>query len=83
MVAGLLLAAGAGRRYGMPKALVDGGAWLRRAVDVPALVEALKLDLAYLGAMGSRKTHRKPGGSPARGGRGRRAAQETRLADRA
>jgi nicotine blue oxidoreductase len=32
MVAGLLLAAGAGRRYGMPKALVEGGAWLRRAV---------------------------------------------------
>jgi hypothetical protein len=32
MVAGLLLAAGAGRRYGMPKALVDGGAWVRRAV---------------------------------------------------
>jgi len=32
MIAGLLLAAGAGRRYGMPKALVDGGAWLRRAV---------------------------------------------------
>lgn len=31
-VAGLLLAAGAGRRYGMPKALVDGGAWLRHAV---------------------------------------------------
>ncbi|MBW0009064.1 MAG: NTP transferase domain-containing protein, partial [Pseudonocardiales bacterium] len=32
MIAGLLLAAGAGRRYGMPKALVDDGAWLRRAV---------------------------------------------------
>jgi CTP:molybdopterin cytidylyltransferase MocA len=32
MIAGLLLAAGAGRRYGMPKALVDGGAWIRRAV---------------------------------------------------
>lgn len=32
MVAGLVLAAGAGRRYGMPKALVGGGAWLRRAV---------------------------------------------------
>jgi CTP:molybdopterin cytidylyltransferase MocA len=32
MIAGLLLAAGAGRRYGMPKALVEGGAWLRRAV---------------------------------------------------
>lgn len=32
MIAGLLLAAGAGRRYGMPKALVDGGAWMRRAV---------------------------------------------------
>jgi CTP:molybdopterin cytidylyltransferase MocA len=34
MIAGLLLAAGAGRRYGMPKALVDGGAWLRRSVAV-------------------------------------------------
>ncbi|HET9257761.1 MAG TPA: nucleotidyltransferase family protein [Pseudonocardiaceae bacterium] len=33
MIAGLLLAAGAGRRYGMPKALVDGGAWLRRSVS--------------------------------------------------
>jgi nicotine blue oxidoreductase len=32
MIAGLLLAAGAGRRYGMPKALVEGGAWLRRSV---------------------------------------------------
>jgi CTP:molybdopterin cytidylyltransferase MocA len=32
MIAGLLLAAGAGRRYGVPKALVEGGAWLRRAV---------------------------------------------------
>lgn len=32
MIAGLLLAAGAGRRYGMPKALVGDGAWLRRAV---------------------------------------------------
>lgn len=31
-VAGLLLAAGAGRRYGMPKALVDDGGWLRRSV---------------------------------------------------
>src|SRR5262249_9228484 len=32
MIAALLLAAGAGRRYGMPKAFVDGGAWLRRWV---------------------------------------------------
>jgi CTP:molybdopterin cytidylyltransferase MocA len=32
MIAGLLLAAGAGRRYGMPKALAEGGAWMRRAV---------------------------------------------------
>lgn len=32
MIAGLLLAAGAGRRYGMPKALVEDGGWLRRAV---------------------------------------------------
>ena len=36
MIAGLLLAAGAGRRYGMPKALVDDGAWLRRAVTTLA-----------------------------------------------
>jgi CTP:molybdopterin cytidylyltransferase MocA len=36
MIAGLLLAAGAGRRYGMPKALVDGGAWLRHAIAVLA-----------------------------------------------
>jgi len=36
-VAGVLLAAGAGRRYGMPKALVGEGEWLRRAVG--ALVE--------------------------------------------
>jgi CTP:molybdopterin cytidylyltransferase MocA len=32
VIAGLLLAAGAGRRYGMPKALAEEGAWLRRAV---------------------------------------------------
>jgi len=30
--AGLLLAAGAGRRYGLPKALAHGGEWLRRAL---------------------------------------------------
>lgn len=36
MIAGLLLAAGAGRRYGMPKALVEDGAWLRRSVAVLA-----------------------------------------------
>ena len=35
-VTGLLLAAGAGRRFGRPKALVDdgGGPWVLRAVDV-------------------------------------------------
>lgn len=32
MAAGLLLAAGAGRRYGLPKALAEDGAWLRRSV---------------------------------------------------
>ncbi|HEY3261207.1 MAG TPA: NTP transferase domain-containing protein [Pseudonocardiaceae bacterium] len=32
MTAGLLLAAGAGRRYGGPKALAHGGEWLRRAL---------------------------------------------------
>lgn len=36
-VAGLLLAAGAGRRFGGPKALVEGGRWLRQSLD--ALVE--------------------------------------------
>lgn len=35
-VAGVLLAAGAGRRYGMPKALVDDGGWLRRSVGALA-----------------------------------------------
>lgn len=34
MIAGLLLAAGAGRRYGKPKALAEDGAWLRRSVAV-------------------------------------------------
>ena len=33
-MAGLLLAAGAGRRFGQPKALAHGGLWLRRSVDV-------------------------------------------------
>ncbi|MFF0528577.1 NTP transferase domain-containing protein [Nocardia amikacinitolerans] len=31
--AGIVLAAGAGTRYGRPKALAEGGAWLRAAVD--------------------------------------------------
>ncbi len=35
-MSGLLLAAGAGRRYGMPKALVDDGGWLRRSVTALA-----------------------------------------------
>ncbi|HYO03138.1 MAG TPA: NTP transferase domain-containing protein [Mycobacterium sp.] len=35
-VAGVVLAAGAGSRYGMPKALADQGEWLRRAVDALA-----------------------------------------------
>ncbi|MBX7435267.1 NTP transferase domain-containing protein [Mycobacterium sp. Y57] len=33
---GVLLAAGAGSRYGMPKVLADGGAWLRLAVSALA-----------------------------------------------
>ncbi|SDU52583.1 nucleotidyltransferase family protein [Gordonia westfalica] len=32
-VLGVVLAAGAGTRYGMPKILADGGAWLRTATD--------------------------------------------------
>jgi CTP:molybdopterin cytidylyltransferase MocA len=35
-VAGVLLAAGAGIRYGKPKVLVEQGAWLRLAVDALA-----------------------------------------------
>jgi nicotine blue oxidoreductase len=31
-VTGIVLAAGAGTRYGMPKVLADEGGWLRRAV---------------------------------------------------
>ena len=38
--AGIVLAAGAGTRYGMPKALAEDGAWLRAAAsgfaDAPA-----------------------------------------------
>jgi CTP:molybdopterin cytidylyltransferase MocA len=32
LAAGVLLAAGAGTRYGMPKVLAEGGQWLQRAV---------------------------------------------------
>jgi CTP:molybdopterin cytidylyltransferase MocA len=35
-VAGVLLAAGAGTRYGMPKVLAEGGDWLRAAVTALA-----------------------------------------------
>jgi CTP:molybdopterin cytidylyltransferase MocA len=35
-VAGVLLAAGAGKRFGMPKVLADQGDWLRAAVDALA-----------------------------------------------
>ncbi|MCV7068588.1 NTP transferase domain-containing protein, partial [Mycolicibacterium farcinogenes] len=31
-VAGVVLAAGAGRRFGMPKVLAEDGAWLKQAV---------------------------------------------------
>ena len=34
--AGVLLAAGAGTRYGMPKVLAEGGDWLRAAVTALA-----------------------------------------------
>ena len=40
--AGVLLAAGAGTRFGMPKVLAERGAWLRAAVvDVPAPARAV------------------------------------------
>lgn len=35
-VVGILLAAGGGRRYGMPKALAEGGAWLAHGVGALA-----------------------------------------------
>lgn len=35
-VAGVVLAAGAGTRFGMPKVLAEQGEWLRRAVDALA-----------------------------------------------
>jgi nicotine blue oxidoreductase len=35
-VAGIVLAAGAGTRFGMPKVLAEQGEWLRRAVDALA-----------------------------------------------
>jgi len=33
VVVGIVLAAGAGTRYGRPKALAEGGAWLRAAIE--------------------------------------------------
>lgn len=54
-VAGLVLAAGAGSRYGMPKALVRDGAghtWLQRAVDVLAEAGCSPV-IVVLGACGS------------------------------
>lgn len=41
MIAGLLLAAGSGRRFGTPKALVDtgGGPWVLRALDTLATTD--------------------------------------------
>jgi CTP:molybdopterin cytidylyltransferase MocA len=43
VIAGVLLAAGSGRRYGRPKALVDtgGGPWVLRALDAMALCDSL------------------------------------------
>ena len=54
-VAGLVLAAGAGSRYGMPKALVRdsaGGSWLQRAVDVLAEAGCSPV-IVVLGARGA------------------------------
>lgn len=64
MVAGLLLAAGAGRRYGMPKALVDDGGWLRRSVA--ALAEGgCDPVLVVLGAAAEQATALLPDGAHA------------------
>ena len=54
-VAGLVLAAGAGSRYGMPKALVRdsaGRSWLQRAVDVLAEAGCSPI-IVVLGASGA------------------------------
>lgn len=59
--AGILLAAGAGARYGMPKALADGGKWLRLGVaalhdggcgDVVVVLGAAHDDVADIPAPG-------------------------------
>ncbi len=61
-VAGVLLAAGAGRRYGMPKALAGEGEWLRRAVG--ALVEGgCDPTVVVLGAAADRAAPLVPAGA--------------------
>jgi CTP:molybdopterin cytidylyltransferase MocA len=58
-VHGLLLAAGAGRRYGGPKALVDG--WLSRSLDVLA-AGGCRARTVVLGAEAERALGLVPGG---------------------
>ena len=75
-VAGLVLAAGAGSRYGMPKALVHDGAgrsWLQRAVDVLAEAGCSPV-IVVLGARGAEAAalleagEDDPNSAPVRGG---------------
>ena len=60
-VAGLLLAAGAGERYGQPKALVDTGSgpWVRRGLATLAGCDPL---LVVLGASGAEVARLLPAG---------------------
>ncbi|MET0865638.1 MAG: NTP transferase domain-containing protein, partial [Nakamurella sp.] len=60
-VAGLLLAAGAGQRYGGPKALVDTGSgpWVQRGLEILAGCEPL---LVVIGASSAEVAALVPGG---------------------
>ena len=60
-VGGVVLAAGAGTRYGMPKVLAGGGQWLRSAVsalhgggcdDIVVVLGAAVVDVPSTGARG-------------------------------
>lgn len=61
-MAGLLLAAGGGTRYGMPKALVGDGAWLRRSVGVLAEAGCAPV-VVVLGAAAGRAAPLVPSGA--------------------
>ncbi|WP_330184567.1 NTP transferase domain-containing protein [Nocardia sp. NBC_01503] len=60
---GLVLAAGAGTRYGMPKALAEDGAWLRTAVHALRAGGCARV-FVVLGATGPASVERETGSAP-------------------